>query len=800
MRFSGIFLIMLICEKMDSNNYLEQLNSEQRAAVEYIDGPELVIAGAGSGKTRVLTYKIVHLLRSGVKPWNIMALTFTNKAAREMRERIEQMVSLQEANLLWMGTFHSIFARIIRFNAQAMGLKSNYTIYDASDSLSAIRNIIKSLGLDDKHYKAPSVQARISDLKNAMVSPGDYETNKQWSNQDVECHRPHTGLIYRMYCEQCRASNALDFDDLLVYTNLLLRDNAEIKERYQNLFQYILVDEYQDTNFAQVKIIEQLSNEQTHLCVVGDDAQSIYSFRGANIYNILNLQKVYPTLKIFKLEENYRSTQNILSAANSLIDKNTKQYRKHIFSNKGLGNKVVVRNCVSEYEEAYAIANEIMRLKRQKGYYWSDFAILFRTNSQSRILERALRSGGLGNDHGNTRLGIPYRVYGGLAFYQRKEVKDAISYFKVSINPDNESLRRIINFPRRGIGDTTVSKIAMAAQNSGTSMWQVLCHPANYVLDLNKGTLKRLHDFQLLVEGMQALDNGCRDACAIAEEIINRSGLLQELAGEHDAENISRQENIKELLSGIKEFVDNRLEESGHNATLAEYLTDAALATDQDLDNSQEDCVTLMTAHAAKGLEFKNIFISGVIENRFPSYRSKDRLEDVEEERRLLYVAITRAMENCYIFHSNMAIINGKSDAAVKSRFLDDIDSNYLSQSGSSAHRKSAYESTALRWNSFDTDLPSNVSLGKKSLGDRVPIPSPSTPRVKPTTGVVASSGSFSVHSIDELSEGMNILHERFGFGVIETVIDKEGKIIVNFDDIGDKTLLLKFAKFEIQK
>ncbi len=795
------------------SNYIEQLNPQQKAAVLYTDGPELVIAGAGSGKTRVLTYKIAYLLDQGVAPWQIMALTFTNKAAREMRERVELLLDAQDLGKLWMGTFHSIFARILRLNAEKIGFKSNYTIYDASDSVSAIKHIIKDLGYDDKVYKPSSIQARISNLKNAMVSPADYRRDKRWAQEDIEAKRPYLGVIYDAYCTQCRNSQALDFDDLLYYTNVLLRDNPDVRARYMQQFKYILVDEYQDTNFAQDLIIKQLAGDDTKICVVGDDAQSIYSFRGANIDNILNLQSIYPGLKIFKLEENYRSTQNILDVANSLIAANTHQYRKHIFTHNGAGKKVRVIRCASDYEESYIIANTIASLKRQAGYKWSDFAVLYRTNSQSRVIEKALNSGGLANDHGHVRSPIPYRIYGGLAFFQRKEVKDALCYFKMVINPDDEAIRRIINYPRRGIGDTTVEKIHRCAARKKVSMWEVITRPDFYGLDVNRGTLGKIASFKAKVDEIQQLDRAGKDAYETARGIIEKTGLLEILMGDKTPENISRQENLQELLNSVKEYVDNHLEETGNVATLAEYLTDAALATDQDNDqNADGDCVTLMTVHAAKGLEYRNVIISGVEDNRFPSYKNQDRLAQIEEERRLLYVAITRAKENCIMLYSDTVVMAGKPTPVAPSRFIMDIDPKLLlmSQTSFAASKAGSYDSYHSRWDRENEEgyrehnahqYQSHRASDSPTRAESPHLQAASPRRLTPVRQVQGrpTTGGGSAHTPDELHVGTVIKHARFGEGTVTNIdLTTDAKITVNFNALGQKLLLLKFAKFDI--
>ena len=583
-----------------NQDYLSQLNDPQRNAVTYTEGPALVIAGAGSGKTRVLTYKIVHLLHQGYEPWRILALTFTNKAAREMRERIEQLVGAPTASKLWMGTFHSIFARILRTNAERVGYKSSFTIYDTADSKSLVKTIIKDMALDEKIYKPSTVLSAISTAKNALISPEKYVTLQDVMDADKNARRPMTYAIYRTYRNRCVASGAMDFDDLLYYTNLLLRDNPDVLHHYQDFFRYILVDEYQDTNFAQHVIVSQLTRENHSLCVVGDDAQSIYSFRGANIRNILNLRNAYPDLRIFKLEQNYRSTQHIINAANSLIAKNTEQIRKNVFSRNEPGKKVEVVQSYSDFEESFLVANRISQVRMDTGDSFDEFAILYRTNAQSRILEESLR-----------KRNIPYRIFGGLSFYQRKEVKDAIAYFRLSVNPaDDEALKRIINFPARGIGETTVAKIVRAAIDNSVSMWSVIENPDTYSLDVNSGTLRKLAGFHDLISSFIEMNEAGNDAETVAKEIIRRTALMSMLLTDRTPESISKQENLSELLAGVKEFVDTRREEGQEETvTLADFLGDISLATDQDMDNASAECVTLMTVHAAKGLEFNNIFI-----------------------------------------------------------------------------------------------------------------------------------------------------------------------------------------------
>lgn len=770
-------------------NYLESLNPQQRAAVEYIDGPSLVIAGAGSGKTRVLTYKIVHLLRNGYEPWRLLALTFTNKAAREMRERIEQLVGPKVSQSLWMGTFHSIFARILRNHADRIGYKPNYTIYDSADSKSLVKTIIKDMDLDDKIYKPNVVLSAISMAKNALVSPERYVTLRDLMESDKNSRRPLLHAIYRTYRDRCFAANAMDFDDLLYYTNLLLRDNPDVLHHYQEFFRFVLVDEYQDTNFAQHVIVSMLTKESQKLCVVGDDAQSIYSFRGANIKNILNLQKAYPDLKIFKLEQNYRSTQNIINAANSLIEKNTEQIRKNVFSNNEPGEKIEVVKSYSDFEEGYIVANKISQVKMRNHDSYEDFAILYRTNAQSRVLEESLR-----------KRNIPYRIYGGLSFYQRKEIKDAIAYFRLAVNPaDDEALKRIINFPARGIGETTVNKIMRAAIMHKVSAWEILFNLPTYDIGINKGTERKLLDFVNLINSFVAMNNDGHNAEELAKEIISRTRLLSMYLSDKTPESISKQENLTELLTGVGEFVLTKTEEGSQNISMRDFLGEVSLATDQDSDNdeNQNERVTMMTVHAAKGLEFKNIFIVGVEEDLFPSAMSQGSLAEIEEERRLLYVAITRAKQFCMLTYAATRYRNGMTSMTKPSRFIRDIDSKYLLQSFSTNDTgQPSYSSFRESYHSAKT-YPSAQQSTYSRPGIFQKTGATSTPT--PTSNV---SSDFSIHNAGQLSEGMIIEHPRFGTGEI-VKIDTENadaRISVMFKNTGTRILLLKFAKIKIIK
>lgn len=760
-----------------NENYFDELNGPQRDAVQYTDGPALVIAGAGSGKTRVLTYKIVHLLHNGFEPWRILALTFTNKAAREMRERIEQLVGSRTAGKLWMGTFHSIFARMLRNNAGRIGYNSNFTIYDSADSKSLIKTIIKDMGLDDKIYKASTVQSAISSAKNTLISPEKYATLHDVMEADKNSRRPQTYAIYRIYRDRCVAAGAMDFDDLLYYTNLLLRDNPDVLRHYQDFFRYILVDEYQDTNFAQHVIVSQLTKESHSLCVVGDDAQSIYSFRGANIRNILNLKNAYPELKIFKLEQNYRSTQNIINAANSLIEKNTEQIRKQVFSQKEPGKKIEVVQSYSDFEESFLVANSISQIKMATHDSFDEFAILYRTNAQSRILEESLR-----------KRNIPYRIYGGLSFYQRKEVKDAVAYFRLSVNPDDdEALKRIINFPSRGIGETTVAKLVRCAMESNVSIWKVLDDPAGYNLNVNGGTARKLDGFRQMISGFVQLNRDGKDAEEVAKTVIERTGLMSMLIHDRTPESISKQENLAELINGVKEFVEEQREEGSDETGMTQYLAGISLATDQDSDNSSEERVTLMTVHAAKGLEFNNIFIVGVEEDLFPSAMANGTLSEIEEERRLLYVAITRAREFCMISYASSRYRNGQTVMCSPSRFLRDINPRYLDLvSGASLNApRPSFDSYRSSYHSQNR----STSYTPQSIRGKVPVSSVST-----------APGAEDKHDAGSLKAGMRIEHSRFGTGTITGVdtSQAEARITVEFDNTGSKLLLLKFARFKI--
>lgn len=780
-------------------DYIEELNEGQRNAVLYNDGPSLVIAGAGSGKTRVLTYKIAYLLENGYQPWNILALTFTNKAAREMKERIARQMGPERARHLWMGTFHSIFLRILHVEAGHIGFTSQFTIYDTADSKSLIRSIIKEMGLDEKVYKPGMVQARISNAKNHLVSPAGYANNKEAYEGDRAAKVPALRDIYQRYWERCRQADAMDFDDLLFYTFLLFRDHPEVLARYQDQFRYILVDEYQDTNFAQHSIVLQLAKNHQHVCVVGDDAQSIYSFRGADIDNILYFTKVYPDTKVFKLEQNYRSTQTIVRAANSLIEKNQWQIRKEVFSEKEKGEAIGVYQAYSDVEEGDIVVNKIAELRREKRYAYSDFAILYRTNAQSRIFEEAMR-----------KRSMPYRIYGGLSFYQRKEIKDVIAYFRLIVNPnDEEAFKRIINYPARGIGDTTVGKIIAAATGHNVSLWTVLCEPLAYGLNFNKGTVGKLQAFRELISAF-ITDAAEKNAYEIGADIIRQSGIINDVCQDNSPENLSRKENIEELVNGMSDFCAQRQEEGNPNVLLGDFLSEVSLLTDQDSDKDGDDeKITLMTVHSAKGLEFKNVFVVGMEENLFPSSMVGDSPRALEEERRLFYVAITRAEEHCFLSYAKTRFRYGKMEFGSPSRFLKDIDVRFLRLPQDAGMFRRVEEEAAVfrRENArgFAPDKEDAPYGGKErvSVRPKQQIIAPTVPRnlkrVAPSANTASTSPSAGA-SANRVQQGQLIEHERFGLGEVLKV-EGEGdnaKATIRFKNAGDKQLLLRFARFKV--
>ena len=769
--------------------YLSELNESQRKAVLYCDGPALVVAGAGSGKTRVLTYKIAWLISQGMPPYSILALTFTNKAAREMKERIAAIVGEAVAKKIWMGTFHSIFSRILRREAGRIGFSPNFTIYDATDSKNLIKAIIKEMQLDDKTYRPGLVQNSISNAKNALITCQSYAQNQEIMEHDERCKTPLIAEIYRRYQNRCLQAGAMDFDDLLLQTNILFRDYPDVLEKYRNLFEYVLVDEYQDTNFAQHLIIQRLCEKKGRLCVVGDDAQSIYSFRGANIDNILKFQSTYKGCKIFKLERNYRSTQNIVNAANSLIDKNTKQIPKNVYSKKEEGSKIKITAAISDYEEAYAVAGSVWDMKRSTHGKYMDTAILYRTNAQSRILEEAFR-----------KKGIPYRIYGGLSFYQRKEVKDVVSYFRLAVNPhDEEALKRVINYPSRGIGDTTVAKLVTAASENNVSLWSVLDSPLSYGAKINSGTAKKLADFRSLVASFVQQASSV-PADTLASDLVKQSGLLSMLAQDRTTEGIAKLENVQELLKGISEFCDIRKEEGIEQVVMNDFLAEISLLTDQDNVDEDKDRVTMMTVHAAKGLEFPNVFIVGMEEDLFPSSMSKDNIKAIEEERRLFYVAITRAETNCCISYAHSRFKNGQTKVCYPSRFLRDLDLRYVELPSASygQPRKDSFDEARNSYNQSRSSFPVDAPVSQRPAEGESGI---STHR-KLTRIPSASSRQAETRSYAALSVGDRVSHDRFGEGVILAIEGEEQnkKALVDFDNFGKKQLLLKFARLKVIK
>ena len=831
---------------------LKDLNEAQRAAVEYIDGPSLVIAGAGSGKTRVLTYKIAYLLSQGMKPWSIMALTFTNKAAREMKERIGKLVGNDLAQHLYMGTFHSIFSRILRAEAEHIGFNNNFTIYDESDSRSLIKAIVKEMGLDDKKYKPAAVHAKISMAKNNLMSAAAYESDAAIFEQNKRAQMPEVGKIFVAYVQRCKQANAMDFDDLLTLTYQLFREHEDIRHKYAARFDYVLVDEYQDTNHVQMSIVMQLCQEKQRVCAVGDDSQSIYSFRGANIDNILNFQRQFQGTRLFKLEQNYRSTQTIVEAANSLIKHNRNQIPKDVFSENAKGEKIQYKPAYSDKEEAAIVAKDVKRIRRDDGCQYSDFAILYRTNAQSRSFEEEFR-----------KQGIPYRIYGGLSFYQRKEIKDIIAYFRLVANPDDEeAIKRIINYPARGIGATTVLKIADCAHQNQVSFWEVIGAPERYGLAVNKGTMNKLETFRLLISSFieQAQTT---DVYELGDAIIKESGISQDIMSGKDADDLARQENLEEFLSGMSAFVEERREEGRFDELfLQDYLQDVALLTDADSDGDKDEPrVSLMTVHAAKGLEFPTVFVVGLEENIFPSPLSAASLRELEEERRLLYVAITRAEKHCILTNAKNRWRYGKMEFDNPSRFIDEIDGKLidcLDEAGGSLFgsmsdqpewaraqrpRRPWEDAEQPRYSSryqnskpvasqfvadpkpslFDDEPETSRTSGRSSVSGRSSLSEgnfksvralnaakrymethSSHPASRSTGSSAASVSSSAASSAGSsscgLQEGMKIEHQRFGRG---TVLKIEGtgentKATVEFVHSGTKQLLLKYAKFTV--
>lgn len=755
---------------------LNDLNDAQRAAVEYIDGPSLVIAGAGSGKTRVLTYKIAYLLIQGMKPWSIMALTFTNKAAREMKERIGKLVGDDLAQHLYMGTFHSIFSRILRAEAEHIGFNNNFTIYDESDSRSLLKAIIKEMGLDDKTYKPAAVHARISMAKNNLVTAEAYDSDPAILEQNTRARMPAIGKIYVAYVQRCRQANAMDFDDLLMLTFQLFRDHEDIRQKYAGRFDYILVDEYQDTNHVQMSIVMQLCKEKLRVCAVGDDSQSIYSFRGANIDNILNYQKQLPGTQLFKLEQNYRSTQTIVEAANSLIHHNRNQIQKEVFSKNDKGEKIQYKPAYSDKEEALIVAKNIQRIKRQDDCGYDQFAILYRTNAQSRSFEEEFR-----------KQGIPYRIYGGLSFYQRKEIKDIIAYFRLVANPDDEeAFKRIINYPARGIGATTVMKIADCAHQNQVSFWEVIGNVEHYGLNVNKGAQTKLENFRLLISSF--IDRShTLDVYELGDAIIRESRISEDIMSGKNADDLARQENLEEFLSGMQTFVAGRQEEGRMDeAYLTDYLQDVALLTDADSEGEKDEPrVSLMTIHAAKGLEFATVFVVGLEENIFPSPLAAVSVRELEEERRLLYVAITRAEKHCILTNAKNRFRYGKMEFDNPSRFIDEIDASLIE--GGEETPESSFGGGYGGRMPWDRDR----SGYRRDYQNAKPVASQFMADPKP---------AFASSAAGSLSEGCRIEHQRFGIGKVLKIegTGENTKATVEFQNAGTKQLLLKFAKFTI--
>ena len=762
------------------NSYLDTFNPPQRAAVEYCEGPSLVIAGAGSGKTRVLTYKIAYLMEHGYQPWSILALTFTNKAAGEMKDRIAKIVGVDYARMLWMGTFHSIFLRILRQEHEKIGFSANFTIYDAADSKSLVKSIIKEMELDDKTYKPGTVLGVISNAKNQLVTAAKYVSNPANAQMDARHNMAALGQIFMRYCSRCKQSDAMDFDDILLYTYLLFEQYPEVLEKWEQRFRYVLVDEYQDTNYAQHRIVWQLTRQHQHVCVVGDDAQSIYSFRGANIDNILNFQKIYSDSKLFKLERNYRSTQNIVEAANSLIKKNSHQIQKDIFSENDRGEKLHVLDTHSDIEEAKMVVNAIRSIKRREGCEYSDFAILYRTNAQSRVFEDTMR-----------KEAMPYRIYGGLSFYQRKEIKDVIAYFRLAVNPnDEEAFKRVINYPARGIGQTTVAKILAMATQHEVSLWSVINSPEQYGLGVNKGTLTKIGQFREMIESF--IENAQKmPANQVGTMIVKQSGIIADIYQDTTPENLSRQENVEEMINGMQDFCDMRMEEGNENISLSDYLSEVSLMSDVDSDKGDDEHkVTLMTIHSAKGLEFGTVFVVGLEEGLFPSDMVSGNPREMEEERRLFYVAITRAKTHCYLSYAQCRFRYGQMEFSAPSRFLKDIDPKYLDRQQSMfSSRRGVDDEVELPWK--------RVSSGERPA---VRPFRPTIPSVKPVPSARPTPVGSKPSTVNSLSVGTHILHNRFGRGEI---LRLEGagdnmKATVQFENVGTKQLLLKFAKFEV--
>lgn len=789
---------------MENQNYLQDLNDSQRLAVEATEGPVMIIAGAGSGKTRVLTYRIAHLMNKGVDAFNILALTFTNKAAREMRSRIENIIGSTEARNLWMGTFHSVFAKILRFEAEKLGYPTNFTIYDTDDSKSLIKSILKENNLDDKVYKPGMVLSRISAAKSSLIPPQAYMQDADIISQDRSSGKPLLGELYMKYNNRCFKAGAMDFDDLLFNTNVLLRDFPETLYKYQNKFKYILVDEYQDTNFSQYVIVKKLAALFENICVVGDDAQSIYAFRGANIQNILNFEKDYPDLKTFKLEQNYRSTKIIVNAANSIISNNKEQLDKTVWTHNDEGNKIKVMRALTDNEEGALVANSIFSVKMNRQRRDKDFAILYRTNAQSRAMEEALR-----------KLNIPYRIYGGLSFYKRKEIKDLLAYFRLAINPgDEEALKRVINYPARGIGQTTMDRVVIEATQQNKSLWDVINDRSLIRNLVNSGTASKLDAFVTMIRSFQ-LELKTKSAYELAERIAMTSGIMRDLSDDRTPEGISRVENIQELMNGIREFSESEAADENGEAvqrlrTLDEFTQDIALLTDADeKDKDNQDTVSLMTIHSAKGLEFPFVYIVGLEENLFPSQLSLNSRSDLEEERRLFYVALTRAEEQAFLTYATSRYRWGNLTGCEPSRFLEEIDMKYLEFEG--FDRKSSKPVTEHQYNDLDWENYRRPQAGNGYSQYKTKTATPKTTYTQPVVpkNLVnvnrTSSAPFSAddaETIMKLQTGMEVEHEKFGIGKVLNVegILPNKKATVFFEGVGQKQLLLKFAKLKIVK
>ncbi|MDD3876329.1 MAG: 3'-5' exonuclease [Bacteroidales bacterium] len=761
--------------------YISELNDAQRVAVVNTEGPILVLAGAGSGKTKTLTYKIAYLISKGIDPFNILALTFTNKAAREMKERVELLLGTSNAKNVWLGTFHATFARILRSEAEKLGYSRHFTIYDTEDSKRVIKGIVKNLNLDDKIYKASTVLGRISSAKSSLIDADDYISNAELIENDKIMRRPEMGKIFKTYSEKCFVASAMDFDDLLLNMNILLRDFPEVLNKYQRLFKYILVDEYQDTNYAQYMIVKKLAANNENITVVGDDAQSIYSFRGANIENILNLKKDYPDIKIFKLEQNYRSTQNIVNAANSVIKKNKNQFYKEIWTENQSGDQIDVVASSSDGEEARKIASKISSLIEEEQMVYKNFAILYRTNAQSRSLEEALRAEN-----------IPYRIYGSISFYQRKEIKDLIAYFRLVLNSnDDDALLRVINYPARGIGKTTLDRLIVLADMHKVTLWDVITNSKNYNLESNSGVLKKIEDFVLMIQSMKVLNN-TKNAFESASQIAKDSGILRDLFEDKSTEGVGRLENLEELLNGIREFVENKEEdEDAQIKTLGDYIQNISLLTDADTDVTNTEVVSLMTIHAAKGLEFPCVFLSGVEENLFPSLMALNTRSELEEERRLFYVAITRAMKKLFIHYAESRFKWGNLNFCEPSRFIDEIDPRYLNFVDNFSFSKPKTESYIPKQEKQEKPYKQKGECIKKVEK----TPPPGFKKV-----YKSSSPPQTQNEKQDFEVGMFVMHEKFGKGQL---ISLEGsgdshKAIVLFEKQGQKQLLLKYARLKI--